>query len=338
MVFSLPSASKKGLDPLPGAIVDLYRMTMYMLEIGIKPLILTDIEPSQINYRVLTRFVGYGEVPLDILDFPHEFLRNSCIRREEDLIRALESLVWDDNKLLFYYSGHGLNNGLLFPDRSHMPLHRLFHLLRSCRRKFFRESSRESGQSLFVLDCCDIPDVNLSFVYRPQEGRFRLNKEPYLQTTDYLLIFRSSTPDGVAGTTRFGSLFTRALTSFLTSRLRSTLLLPHLFSQVPQALTQSYKLTTTTNYMQDLLITSSHNSGPLLWGWLTNSPISPHPHSSHLFLLKTETQESLEEEARSIKVQEQQRKRNQDDNPLFPLNSSLSCSPRSPRSPNGRKM
>ena len=106
------------------------------------------------------------------------------------------SINQNENKYILFYSGHGKNGNMILPNDDEINFNDLI--------QFLSMSIKQKSQILFVIDCCSIGKLNLTFKYN--DGWYEYQSKNYYEHN--ILTFTSSHKEKSIST-NYGSLFTK---------------------------------------------------------------------------------------------------------------------------------
>lgn len=258
-------------DMLPGTLIDLYHCHKWCKSFGCTINVLTDIK--EINIKLLHSAIDNKLANKCLLKFYNIInpiiIFNNLI---DELNRILKNGISDD-KLIIYYSGHGvLYDNLVMPDGSLLSMKKL--------KSIILENVSISTEIFFIFDCCNPDGMGLPF---------KLNNNSFiLSTTDIklvdfiehkILLITSSANHQKSVATQLGSLFTRYLFKILIdmnnydeSYIKKENI-PLSINRNLQRLTSNLSCNIRklhTGYQQNISIYSSYVIDPVLWIWLGN--------------------------------------------------------------------
>lgn len=245
---------------LHSSIFDLYIVYHHFLKLDYKIKIITDI----LNYVCFTG----KESMIDIIeeymnqfnDKPRllEFFEMLCheidIKTYDiDCVKRIISdflSVQNDDRYIFYYSGHGVKGNLLFPEKSRLPFSHLLQYFSSCLPR--------KSQAFIFLDCCATGELKMPFQYHPTH--FEYNEQCYYYSQQMIVI--SSSRNEKSLSTKYGSFFTKA---FFDSHT------PYDFQSVlhlcKKKIFEKIK-TLHGNDVPNLYIYTTHIIHPIFWSWI----------------------------------------------------------------------
>lgn len=257
---------------LPGALVDLYHGVTWCRASGLSEAqihIVTDMREvrdlANLEHVVQRKITDPG-----LLTFYEPFHHKHCIQDELSFFEALIQILaggLPDNKLIIYYSGHGVHNSMILPNKSRLAFidfrDRVLDLLQPYVEIFW------------ILDCCNPNGFHLP--YKLEGNTFSLSNFKIECVRQPILLLTSSEPNEKSIATKSGSIFSRYL-----FRLLTQLNAPHSTSHStrPISIHQNrnlHRLIGTlassirkmhTGYTQTVSVYSSYVVDPVLWMWI----------------------------------------------------------------------
>ena len=236
---------------LAGAMIDACIAIDAARAWGLEPIFITDIEIASFATTSLATAIGESLIPL-------------IVRNVADLDLALTrieaALSWKDpltSKELFergmlYYTGHGVRESMVLPDRSEYPFLTL--------RESFSRWCSSTSEIFSALDCCNPSGLHLPF--HLVDNVFRLSQKKMVCTTQKWILITACEETERAYTTGAGSAFTR----FLFQTLKQP---PRNLTRLVRTLTGAVR-TAYPAYSQTIMVYSAFIQDPLLWGWVGN--------------------------------------------------------------------
>jgi hypothetical protein len=259
---------------LPGAVVDLYHAFTWCRSFECDIHILTDIESIK-DPNNLEQVVKYKIADKNILTFYDDILTgNSSKNNIKDSLTLLNSLNRilsldiPDNKLIIYYSGHGVKDSMIMPNKSLLSFidfrDHVINLLKPYVEIFW------------ILDCCNPNGLQLP--YKLTGNTFALSSSQIKFVTQPILLITSSESNEKSIATKFGSVFTRHLFRILNQlnidmdrKFKKRISIPiqknRNLRRLIGNLTSSIRKMG-TGYIQTVSIYSSYVMDPLLWMWI----------------------------------------------------------------------
>ena len=222
------------INHLPGAIIDLYHAHKWCQSFTSNIFVVTDITSLRIAIRdILTNIVNF------------------------------------DNKLIIYYTGHGVKDSLIMPDQS------LFSFV------MFRDSILNLlapyVELFIILDCCH--PLGLHLPYKLVDNRFVLASSKIECVSQPIILITSSDSHEKSTSTRDGSIFTRRLFHML-SVMNKAYTIVCKNNKIFLSAHQNRNLTRLSNslatfirkldtgYAQTVSVYSSYVIDPVLWLWI----------------------------------------------------------------------
>ena len=257
---------------LPGAIIDLYHSYNYFKNYDIN--IITDI--TNIDNELLEEAIDAKIVKDDILKFynsinPYIYTNyNNLLSKIKDTLITIK-----DEKLIIYYSGHGLNDCLVLPSTYEIGLpilsdKKLFPMIEF--RNLILSSISPYVEIFWILDCCNPNGLHLPF--KLNGNMFSLatiNIDKIDCIPNQVLLITSAENHQKSTATNYGSLFTRylfqALTTMNVKSNKITLSLNRNLRRLMGNLSSSIRKMY-TGHIQNISIYSSYMIDPVLPLWI----------------------------------------------------------------------
>jgi hypothetical protein len=205
----------RGADGLPGTRIDLYQAWKYCHRIGVKRIfVVTDLD-SDLPATGLLKMVIDDVVDANITTFISETKANQEYRRFKPLefrqqLRHLAHKLDGSDRLIIYYTGHGIPGYLKLPDTTTLPISEF--------RDILLGSCSASSQVLWIMDCCHASGMELP--YQLDQHKYHLVNPDYSILPELICVI-ASTRSQLATSTNKGSIFTRSLFKKLQDGVRS---------------------------------------------------------------------------------------------------------------------
>ncbi len=245
---------------LPGTILDLYNAWKWCQTFSRQIYILTDI--SEVSDAIAYRHPEVTPFWSQVSKFPVHNLG----KLQETLSTTLQETM---DRVVIYYTGHGLQNSLLLPDQSQWSSLAF--------RDYILGRLNFETEIFWILDCCNPQGLNLP--YQLENNRFVVSKETLECVTQPILLITSSNSQEESVATRDGSLFSRYLFENLSllnsigdlkfSRKRVSVPiknnrnLKRLLGKITSSIQKVH-----SGYTQTVSIYSSYYMDPILWLWI----------------------------------------------------------------------
>lgn len=284
-------------NSLVGAIIDLYHAYRWCSSFGCDIHVLSDITTVK-DENNLKNVVDRKIADADLLTFYDKIAKRYPIKDRHGLLTTiigiLEAGVSDD-KLIIYYSGHGVKDSMVMPDRTLVPF------------IDFRDNILQTLHSyieiFWILDCCNPNGLHLP--YRLEGNIFVLSSSKIECVSQPILLITSSESNEKSIATKYGSVFSRHLFRILTImnddgstvRGRSITIPIHKNRNLRRLIgnLSSSIRKMQTGYAQTVSIYSSYVVDPVLWMWIgsnKNYDIAMDLSLS-MFILRTSVQKLI---------------------------------------------
>jgi len=256
---------------LTGAIIDLYNAYKWCLSFGCDIHVLTDITSVK-HINNLYDAINLEIVNTDILSFYDNIKSLTIVTNAQvlltNIIKILEKGV-PDNKVIIYYSGHGIKESMVMPDRTLLPFIDF--------RDNILSTLKYDTEIFWILDCCNPNGLYLPF--NLNGNRFILSSSKIKCVSQPILLITSSESHEKSIATKFGSIFSRHLFDILTLLgdtngpiiwkgdmsipLHKNRNLRRLIGNISSSIRKLH-----TGYTQTVSIYSSYLIDPVLWMWI----------------------------------------------------------------------
>jgi hypothetical protein len=261
-------------NSLPGAIIDLYRSYEWCRSFNCETHIFTDIkfikDPENLIFCVNKRITDAG-----ILTFYENIISKTIVFDGAQLIASIVRLIEHgvpDNKLIIYYTGHGVKKSMMMPNKTLLP----FIDFRDNLLKFL-----DSYTEIFwILDCCNPNGLHLP--YKLEGNAFTLSPTKIECVTQPILLITSSEANEKSIATKTGSVFSyhffRILNSLNRNDISSQPIIQKKTVTIPPHKNRNLRrfignLASSirkmhTGYAQTVSMYSSYVADPILWMWI----------------------------------------------------------------------
>ena len=258
-------------NSLPGALIDLYFAYNWCKGFGCQINVITDIKavnnPDNLRNAVDRKIVDKG-----ILSFYNK-VDKSVITEKQKLLDSISKIFnreIEDNKLVIYYSGHGVKESMILPDRSTIPFTEL--------RDHILNNIASYVEVFWILDCCNPNGLHLPC--KLVENRFEISPHKVDYMTQPILLITSSEPQEKSIATKAGSVFTRHLFKILTNMKASSadVIVKGKKISIPRSKNRNLRRLVSnlmssikgmhTGFQQTVSIYSSYMVDPVLWLWI----------------------------------------------------------------------
>lgn len=256
-------------NTLPGAIIDLYHAYKWCHSFNCDIHVLTDIQQIK-DQEILNSSVNRKISSPDILTFYDNLSSKRIISNINDILTSLESLLdIQDNKLIIYYTGHGMKDSMVMPDKSLLSFIKFRDTVLQYLNKYV--------EIFWILDCCNPNGLNLP--YKLTDNTFMLSPNKVDFITQPILLITSADANEKSVSTKLGSLFSRNLFKTLTNLniveafpiIRDKIRIPthnnrnlkRIIGNLASTIRKSH-----TGYSQTVSIYASYVMDPILWMWI----------------------------------------------------------------------
>lgn len=183
---------------LSSSIQDLYRAYKEFSEYG-TVYILTDMDIYNKFYLSIIRYNQESNNIERVLSHYQQYL---CVNKQ-DLKRNLRNILQQHplENILFYYTGHGKNNGILLPDNNIIP----FISIRNELTRYLDINK----QLIIICDCCQGTNWSLPYIFDYENKKISLNLVKDIVFSHHqILLFSSCQQHQESFSTYRDSLFT----------------------------------------------------------------------------------------------------------------------------------
>ena len=261
-------------NSLTGAIVDLYHASTWCKSFGCRIHILTDIDGVK-DINNLKEVVERKIAGADLLTFYDRISSKTIIGNRVSLLTEAVNILErgiPDKKLVIYYSGHGVKDSMVMPDRTLLPF------------VDFRDNilkNIDCDVEIFcILDCCNPSGMHLP--YKLINNEFVLSPTKIECVSQPILLITSSETNEKSIATKSGSVFSRHLFRILTRMGSDDISYTKI--TIPQHKNRNLRrligtLASSirgmhTGYSQTVSMYSSYVVDPVLWMWIGSSKSS----------------------------------------------------------------
>jgi hypothetical protein len=203
--------------PIPGLIVDVFRVWSFFRELGYKFLFVTNMKSEHIPHSAMSQITS-SEIDGSIYNFS-SFLQSVAVEDVESKFNQLSMTteVEEADEILVYFSGHGENKKIILPNGEFMNSSALVNFIPSDKKK------------TIIFDCCNPDSLGCSlvwkdnkFVYRNESATVGPSLSLKYDKRARILILASSEEEGTALAEDSGSLFTTCLIRLLKEMKKGT--------------------------------------------------------------------------------------------------------------------
>jgi len=253
-------------NALTGAIIDIYNGYTWCNTFGSKISILTDIEKmrdKEHRQTMIEQRISHDNIN-KFLDTNMIIVKNGKIL-EESIMIVLKGGI-EDKKLIIYYSGHGVKDSMVMPDKT------LYSFIKF--RDLVLNNVNRDIEIFWILDCCNPNGMNLA--YKLERNQYVLSGKKIEYVLQPILLITSSEAEEKSIATKYGSIFSRNLFMILTALNKkeidkNTNVIPinknrnlrRLIGNLASAIRKMH-----TGYAQTVSIYSSYVMDPILWMWI----------------------------------------------------------------------
>lgn len=253
---------------LPGTIIDLYHAYKWCKSFCREITIFTDITTIH-DWKIVDHAIELNIVDMEILTFINEIPKIIVSDKIMLLSQISEKLSTEIDKLIIYYTGHGVTNSLTMPNND--------HLLAIDFRNNILNSLSPYCEIFWILDCCSPNGLNLPFTLHNKI--FRFSKFPVDCVTQPIILITSSFTSEKSFASRLDSLFTRYLFKILTEMSNTNKIKIHEndiyiplknnrnLNRLIHSIMNGINHHRPTN-KQQVSIYSSYQIDPVLWLWI----------------------------------------------------------------------
>lgn len=196
--------------PLQSSLTDIYIVYSYYRDLKYKIYIGSDIVSPEDPVEILNLYSS-GIVDEYFQDFIRNFDKlNNIITDKHTLHNFFDSIeITKDNRLLFYYTGHGTKNNITLPDQDNYPSLEL-------RNSIINLTQKDQSDIFIILDCCNPHGLYLPFMLSKEDFRYKLVGDNFI--TPKVLLMTSSDEDSKSEANKNYSFFTKELFSIFKDR------------------------------------------------------------------------------------------------------------------------
>ena len=279
-------------DNLPSTIADIYHVYSYYKNLDYNLYICTDIiEPINIEDRI--SLLTSGSVDDKFISFVSKTFDciKTVVKDKQSLIDWFRSIeLSKDNRLIIYYTGHGIENNILLPNGDRLTSYQFRnHVLD------IGDISNQPKSNIFIIiDCCNPHGFFLPFKFDRDSKSFTCTNFNFILPK--IIVMTSSESDSLSQALRLESPFTKYLFEYI-SKGYNTYDIWSVCNSIDEEIEKQGKIKSG----QKCAVYSSYHSLLVLWSWVINSVIDVEADLS----LKTITINSdrLNEKTYGTKIQ-----------------------------------
>lgn len=263
-------------NSLPGTIIDIYHAYKWCKSFGCTIHVLTDIEfikyPDNLQDAV-NRKIAQSDLLTFYTDIFAKDRIGTVITNEHNLIMNIIRILTlgvSDNKLVIYYSGHGVKDSMVMPSKTLLSF------------VDFKENILNSlnpyVEIFWILDCCNPNGLHLP--YKLDGNAFALSPSKIECVLQPILLITSAEATEKSIATKLGSVFSRHLFRLLSLMnndspppviKRKSVTIPtyksrnirRLIGNLASSIRKMH-----TGYAQTVSAYSSYITDPILWLWI----------------------------------------------------------------------
>lgn len=278
---------------LNGTVIDLYHAHKWCQTFNCDIHVITDIggnNGNNENRNNLEFAIRQGVADVDLRTFYDRLTSKYVVANKDQFVSELHAILdkaRSHHKMVIYYTGHGLQNGLengiKLPDSTLMSFNEF--------RNHILSNIYIQVEIFWILDCCNPNGLSLPYQLRNNQFMFKDVSNNISSNIYYgmhrILLITSANPDEKSVATKTGSLFTRYLFKILTNMTVTTFdvqkPLPLIHNRNLQRLIgniASAIRTVHSGYQQTVSIYTSYIQDPVLWMWIGSN--KPYDISTHI--------------------------------------------------------
>ena len=253
-------------NTLTSNIIDLYQAYKWCHSFGCEIHLITDVFHDLKSTPHIIDAVNNQILPDSIYDFydliSNKYITTTNVGLVTTVLNIYKSYNGNDNRIVFYYSGHGIKDCLVMPDKGLLPCVDL--------RDNFLQILPEETEILWILDCCNPHGMYLPYSYIKNDYVLNTGKIDFVPQSIILLTSASNTQKSIATTS--GSVFSQNLFQLLYT---PDLDLNTIITQMHQTIKYA-----NTGYDQTVSIYTSYINNHKLWSWIGRKYRFPHIYDS----------------------------------------------------------
>lgn len=252
----------QGKETLTSTLSDIYVVYAFYRDLGYTVRICSDIQNPEIPKGAL-ELLTHKKVDEQFMGFIQRTFKQETIYtpNHDSFLQYLSEIpMTPDRKLLFYYTGHGVPEGIVLPDNSLINSIELRNAILSIGTSFGIKLDSIGSQIFIIMDCCNPHGLYLPFQFSREFNDFR--QVSNLMVCPQIILIASSDPSSVVSAHHTLSSFTDSVISCI------------------RDLSGSYAITDILNYSDGGARESSgstaHASYPTLytpWTWVVTNKI-----------------------------------------------------------------
>lgn len=185
------------------------------------------------------------------------------IQSLSDLLAALHNILSTkekygfDDRLILYYSGHGVNNNILLPNDEELSFYDF--------RDIILYYLNPTVEIFWILDCCNPQGLQLPYKFSLSSQMFMLNcTKKFFPHRMMVLTSAESTQKSISTST--GSTFTKCFISYISENNSRNLSV--MLPKLNHIINTENTICTNLDYCQNVTLYSSYIDIPILWFWI----------------------------------------------------------------------
>lgn len=253
----------QGKDTLTSTLSDIYVVYSFYRDLGYPVYICSDIDQPEIPKGTLD-LLTHKKVDEKFMGFIQYTFKQEAqyVASHDSLLEYLSNISsfdeLGDRKVLFYFTGHGVPEGIVLPDNSLMSSIELRNAILNIGSRHNVKLDSIGSQIFIIMDCCNPHGLYLPFCFSREFNEYR--QVSNLMVCPQILLIASSDPSGVVSAHHTLSSFTDALIS----RVRDV--------------KATYCVVDLLNYIDKITngVSAAHTSYPTLytpWAWLVTNKL-----------------------------------------------------------------
>lgn len=249
---------------LPATITDIYKVYSFHRDLGHTVHIGSDIIEPKFPTN-LKNLIANKSVDDQFMEFvKSEFVSKRTLVTDRDSLLHFFKTITPDDKVIFYYTGHGVEKGFKLPDSTLI----IPFDFRECVFSIAKPVNGSPPQILILLDCCELHHLHLTFRYDVDAREFDRVVKTYVRPEILLLTSNCLIPAMPSE-----SIFTKIFYALLRN---------------PRAM---YDLHSIVQALQEgipaVRLYSSRVSEKVLWSWVLSPFVITLDHQNLILRLET---------------------------------------------------
>lgn len=246
IILALEYKNPGGEVYLPSCSMDIYNAVNWMKSFDCNINLYTDIQSTDIRVTMnnMTHSINSAFAKVDT---------THIINNLRDFTDSILSKTIEDDKIVVYYTGHGEDDSIVFPDRSKLRNYEFRDMILSILPDY--------SEVFWIMDCCNPSGMSLPFELK--NNNFRLRSGSLIPVTQPVLLIVSANQTDTSVSTVNGSVFSTSLFELLSNLKNKNRNLNRFKTSIRHNIRR-----VRPDYDKFASIYSSYLTDPILWLWI----------------------------------------------------------------------